>query len=76
MLLTATWPPGSAPIKIQTPGLRFEVNMGSRRRSTSWSWKSPNSTTDYARDFVVQVSNDGVTWSHVASAPAPARPRS
>jgi F5/8 type C domain len=51
----------------QTPGLRFEVNMGSQQTFNELVMEVPGSTTDYARDFVVQVSNDGFTWSHVVS---------
>ncbi len=53
--------------QLQTPGLRFEVNMGSVQTFNELVMESPNSATDYARDFSVQVSNDGVTWSHVAN---------
>jgi hypothetical protein len=35
----------------------------------------PNSATDYARDFVVQVSNDGTTWHRVATCSSTATPQ-
>jgi F5/8 type C domain len=53
--------------QLQAPGLRFELNMGSPHSFNELLMESPNSATDYARDFSVQVSNDGVTWSHVVS---------
>ena len=51
----------------QAPGLYFEVNMGSAQTFNQLLMEVPNSPTDYARDFVVQVSNDGATWHHVAT---------
>jgi hypothetical protein len=51
----------------QAPGLYFEVNMGSAQTFNELLMEVPNSSTDYARDFVVQVSNDGATWHHVAT---------
>ena len=53
--------------QLQTPGLRFEVNMGSVQTFNELVMEVPDSATDYARDFSVQVSNDGVTWSHVVN---------
>jgi hypothetical protein len=53
--------------QLQAPGLRFEVNMGSPQTFNQVLMESPNSPTDYARDFSVQVSNDGITWHGVAN---------
>ena len=54
--------------QLQAPGLRFEVRHGLPVQTfNELVMESPNSATDYARDFSVQVSNDGVTWSHVAN---------
>ncbi len=50
----------------QRSGLNFEVNMGSKQPFDELVMEVPNSATDYARDFVVEVSNDGVTWNAVA----------
>jgi hypothetical protein len=41
--------------------------MGSQQSFNELVMEVPNSPTDYARQFTVQVSNDGVTWSHVAT---------
>ncbi len=51
----------------QTAGLQFEVDMGSQQSFNELVMEVPNSPTDYARQFSVQVSNDGVTWHHVAT---------
>jgi len=51
----------------QAPGLYFEVNMGSPQTFNELEMEVPNSVTDYARDYVVEVSNDGATWHHVAT---------
>jgi hypothetical protein len=53
--------------EAQTAGQQFEVNMGSKQTFNELVMEVPNSPTDYAREFVVQVSNDGVTWSHVTT---------
>jgi F5/8 type C domain len=53
--------------ETQASGLNFEVNMGSPQTFNELEMEVPNSATDYARDYVVQVSNDGATWHHVAT---------
>jgi hypothetical protein len=50
----------------QRPGLNFELNMGSKQTFDELVMEVPDSATDYARDFEVEVSNDGVTWNGVA----------
>jgi hypothetical protein len=61
--------------ELQAPGLHFEVNMGSAQTFNELLMEVPNSPTDYARDFVVQVSNGGATWSTVATCSGSATPQ-
>ena len=49
----------------QAPGLYFEVNMGSAQVFDELAMATPNSPTDYAQAYQVQVSADGATWSPV-----------
>ncbi len=51
----------------QSPGLYFEVNMGTPQTFNELVMEVPNSANDYARDFVVEVSSDGATWHHIAT---------
>ena len=51
----------------QAPGLYFEVNMGSPQAFDEVKMAVPNSPTDYARGYDVEVSSNGSTWATVAS---------
>lgn len=51
----------------QKAGLGFEVNMGSAQTFDELSMAVPNSPTDYARGYVVEVSTNGTSWATVAS---------
>jgi hypothetical protein len=51
----------------QAPGLYFEVNMGSPQAFDELKMAVPNSPTDYARGYDVEVSSNGSTWATVAS---------
>lgn len=53
--------------EAQAPGLYFEVNMGSAQTFNELKMTEPNSPSDYARGFDVQVSKDGTTWTTVAN---------
>jgi F5/8 type C domain len=50
----------------QASGLYFEVNLGSVFNFNELEMSTPGSPTDYARGFVVYVSNDGSSWARVA----------
>ncbi len=51
----------------QSAGLYFRVDLGSSKTFDELSMNVPNSPTDYARAFVVEVSNNGTSWSTVAN---------
>ena len=53
--------------KDQTTGLYFEVDLGSVQSFDELEMAAPNSPTDYARGYEVQVSTDGTSWSTVTS---------
>ena len=52
----------------QAIGQYFEVNMGSAQTFNELQMAVPNSGTDYARSYKVEVSNNGSSWTTVASA--------
>ena len=60
--------------EVQAAGLNFEVNMGSAQTFNELVMAVPNSATDYARDYEVQVSSDGATWNTVARCTGSATP--
>ena len=45
----------------------FEVNLGSSQTFDELAMNVPNSPTDYARSYVVEVSSNAASWSVVAS---------
>jgi hypothetical protein len=51
----------------QASGLYFEVNMGSAQTFTELEMNVPHSLNDYARGYNVEVSNNGSSWTTVAS---------
>lgn len=51
----------------EASGLYFEVNLVSARTFDTLEMDVPNSTTDYARAYNVEVSNNGTTWTNVAT---------
>ena len=51
----------------QAARLYFEVDMGSKATFDELAMAVPNSPTDYARGYGVEVSNDGKRWSIVAT---------
>jgi hypothetical protein len=51
----------------EAPGLYFEVDLGSAQTFTELEMDVPNSTTDYARGYNVDVSDNGTAWSTVAT---------
>ncbi|HTT89385.1 MAG TPA: Ig-like domain repeat protein [Acidimicrobiales bacterium] len=53
--------------QAQAANLYFEVDMGSKATFDELSMAVPNSPTDYARGYGVQVSNDGKSWATVAT---------
>ena len=53
--------------QVQVPGLFYEVNMGSPQTFDELDMAVPNSPTDYARSYEVEVSNNGSTWTTVAT---------
>jgi hypothetical protein len=53
--------------QVQVPGLFYEVNMGSAHTFDELDMAVPNSPTDYARSYQVEVSNNGSTWTTVAT---------
>lgn len=58
----------------QTAGLYYEVDMRSALNFDEIDMAVPNSSTDYARAYTVSVSNDGSSWSTVASCKGSAQP--
>ena len=53
--------------EYQAPGLDFEVNMGSAESFNEIEMATPDSAGDYATGYNVFVSNDGTSWTPVAS---------
>jgi hypothetical protein len=51
----------------QAVGQYFEVNMGSAQTFNELQMAVPNSATDYARTYNVEVSDNGTSWTTVAS---------
>ncbi|HTW09838.1 MAG TPA: discoidin domain-containing protein [Acidimicrobiales bacterium] len=51
----------------QAVGQDFEVNMGTPETFNELQMDVPNSPTDYAPGYKVEVSNDGSTWTTVAN---------
>jgi hypothetical protein len=58
----------------QVPGLYFEVNMGSAQTFDELDMQVPNSPTDYAAAYEVEVSDNGSTWTTVATCTGTATP--
>ena len=58
----------------QAAGLYFEVNMGSAQSFNELRLSVPNSPSDYARAFDVQVSSNGSSWATVAGCTGTATP--
>ena len=48
-----------------TPGMYWQVNMGSQQTFTQVELNSGSNTGDYARGYDVEVSNDGTKWTPV-----------
>ena len=61
--------------KDQAPGLYFEVNLGTQQTFDELEMDVPNSATDYARGYVVQVSGNGTFWTTVATCTGTATPQ-
>jgi beta-glucosidase len=51
----------------QADDLTYEINMGSAKTFNEIEMASPGSPTDYAAGYEVQVSNNGSTWTTVAT---------
>ncbi len=51
----------------QAPGMTYRVDMASPRTFDELVMETPNSPNDYARRFNVAVSNDGSSWSAIAT---------
>ncbi len=51
----------------QKPGLYFEVDLGSPASFDELLMDIPNSSHDYARGYEVEVSNNGTSWTTVAT---------
>jgi hypothetical protein len=58
----------------QKPGLYLEVDMRSTQSFDEVAMYSPESPTDYARGYEIQVSNDGSSWYTVATCTGRATP--
>ncbi len=56
------WSSGAA----QTNGQWFQVDLGSSQWFNHLIMDSGSNTNDYARGYIVQISNDGVNWSEIA----------
>jgi hypothetical protein len=52
---------------LQASGLYFQVDLGSAQAFDELEMDVPNSATDYARGYTVNVSNDGLAWTTVAT---------
>src|SRR5258708_2252337 len=61
---TSNWNTGTA----QTNGQYFQVNLGRRQTFNEVDLDTGTSTTDFPASYQVLVSNDGATWTDVASA--------
>ncbi len=59
----------------QAPGLYFEVDLGSARTFDALEMSVPNSPTDYARGYDVEVSSDASSWATVAACTGAATPQ-
>jgi len=53
--------------EAQQPGLYFEVDLGSQQTFDELDMEVPNSPTDFATSYDVEVSTDGTTWTTAAS---------
>ncbi len=53
--------------KDQAPGQYFEVNLGSSQAFDELEMDVPNSASDYARGYNVEVSANGSAWTTVAT---------
>jgi glucosylceramidase len=51
----------------QADGMYWEANMGSRQTFDELRMQVPNSSGDYARSFDLEVSDNGSSWTTVAS---------
>jgi hypothetical protein len=51
----------------QRPGLYFEADLGASRTFDELLMDVPNSPHDYARGYEIEVSNNGTSWSTVAT---------
>jgi hypothetical protein len=51
----------------QKPGLYFEVDLGTTATFDELLMDVPNSPHDYARGYEVEVSNNGTSWTTVAT---------
>ena len=60
--------------KDQVPGLYFQVDLGSARSFYALKMSVPNSATDYARGYQVDVSGAGTSWVTVARCTGTATP--
>lgn len=58
----------------QAPGLYFEVDLGSAQAFNELEMSVPNSPTDYARGYDVEVSTNASSWAIVASCTGTATP--
>ncbi len=58
----------------QAPGLYLEVNLGAMQSFQELSMVSPNSPTDYARGYELQVSTNNTSWASVATCTGTATP--
>ena len=52
--------------KLQSPGLYFQVDLGSSQSFYLLKLSAPNSPSDYARGYHVATSNNGTSWATVA----------
>ena len=51
----------------QVAGLYFEVDLGAAQSFDELQMEVPNSASDYARSYTIEDSENGVSWSAVAS---------
>jgi hypothetical protein len=58
----------------QAPGLYFEVDLGPAQTFDALEMSVPGSSTDYARGYDVEVSNDATSWATVAACTGTATP--
>jgi hypothetical protein len=61
--------------KDQVAGLYFDVSLGKPSNFNELKMSMPGSPNDYARGFDAYVSNDGSTWSKVASCTGSSTPQ-